>query len=67
MDAVRGWRLPKASKEVVVREEHHHTETRQESVPKELLDRIANLEESLLLIGQMADEMMRDKQHKKAG
>lgn len=39
MAAVRDWRRRKP----VVRE-HHHTETRAETVPQEILDRVASLE-----------------------
>lgn len=44
MEAVRDWRIPKASTKEVIREEHHHTETHSEKVPQDILDRIAELE-----------------------
>jgi len=47
MEALRDWRLPKASKETIVREEHHHTETRAETVPQSVIERIEHLEEAL--------------------
>lgn len=66
MAAVRDWRIPKASKETIVREEHHHTETKSESIPPEILERFSAMEQryidqekALQVLVQALDGMLR--------
>lgn len=62
MEAVRAWRIPKASTETIVREEHHHST---ETIPPEILERFSAIERqfvdqerALQIVVQAADGLL---------